>query len=288
LTDAIEKRPQTFNRLYVSMIAAGEAGGVLDVILKRLASFIENEARLASRVRSAMAYPAAVLGIAVIVVAIILWKVVPTFTALFEGLDAALPLPTRAVIWASRELPIALPVACAVVFVAAHGLRRAYGTPAGRRWADGAALGMPLVGAIARKVAVARFCRTLSTLVGAGVPILTGLDITARSTGNAVIEHALADVRTGIERGETIGQPLRATGVFPAMVAQMITVGEATGTLDAMLARVADFYEADVDVEMAGALTLVEPALICFLGVVVGGIVISMYLPLVELVGQLS
>ena len=288
LTKAIGKRPETFSRLYVSMVAAGEAGGVLDVILKRLAAFIEADARLAARVRSAMAYPAAVLGIAVIVVAVILWQVVPTFTALFDGLDATLPLPTRAVIWASRELPIAAPVVCAAVFAAAQTLRRTYARPAGRRWLDGLVLGTPLVGAIARKLAVARFCRTLSTLVGAGVPILSGLDITARSTGNAVIEHALGDVRARIERGETIGQPLRATGVFPAMVAQMITVGETTGTLDAMLARVAEFYEADVDVQIAGALTLVEPVLICFLGVVVGGIVISMYLPLVELIGQLS
>jgi type IV pilus assembly protein PilC len=235
-----------------------------------------------------MAYPVVVLAVAVVVVAVILWQVVPTFTALFDGLDATLPLPTRAVIWASHGLPAGAPLVVATGIAVAHGLRRWYARPGGRRRCDGLLLRVPVVGPIARKVAVARFCRTLSTLVGAGVPILTGLDITARSTGNAVIEDALGVVRARIEQGETIGEPLRATRVFPAMVAQMIAVGEATGTLDAMLARVAEFYEADVEARMAGALTLVEPVLICVLGVVVGGIVISMYLPLVELVGQLS
>jgi type IV pilus assembly protein PilC len=288
LTAALQKQPETFSRLYVSMVAAGEAGGVLDVILKRLAAFLESEARLAATVRSAMAYPVVVLAVAVVVVAVILWQVVPTFTVLFDGLDAALPLPTRAVIWASRRLPEGAPLLVGTGFAVVHTLRRWHARPSGRRWCDGLLLRVPVVGAIARKVAVARFCRTLSTLVGAGVPILTGLDITARSTGNAVIEDALAVVRARIEQGETIAEPLRASRVFPAMVAQMIAVGEATGTLDGMLARVAEFYEADVEARMAGALTLVEPVLICFLGVVVGGIVVSMYLPLVELVGQLS
>jgi type IV pilus assembly protein PilC len=288
LSTAIDRHPQAFNRLYVSMVAAGEAAGVLDVILKRLAGFIETEARLSARVRSAMTYPAVVLGIAIAVVALILWQVVPTFTALFEGLDAALPLPTRVVVGASRALPLAAPMSVCASAIIVHVWRRFRASPRGRLLVDRALLRVPLAGGIARKVAVARFCRTLSTLVGAGVPILTSLDITARAAGNGVIERALQDVRAGVEQGQTIAKPLAQSGVCPPMVAEMVAVGETTGTLETMLARVADFYEADAEVGIAAALTLVEPALICFLGVVVGGIVVSMYLPLVDLVGQLS
>jgi type IV pilus assembly protein PilC len=235
-----------------------------------------------------MTYPAVVLGIAIAVVALILWQVVPTFTALFEGLDAALPLPTRVVVGASRALPLAAPMFVCASAIIVHVWRRFRASPRGRLLVDRALLRVPLAGGIARKVAVARFCRTLSTLVGAGVPILTSLDITARAAGNGVIERALQDVRAGVEQGQTIAKPLAQSGVCPPMVAEMVAVGETTGTLETMLARVADFYEADAEVGIAAALTLVEPALICFLGVVVGGIVVSMYLPLVDLVGQLS
>jgi type IV pilus assembly protein PilC len=288
LADAMQKRPFAFDQLYTNMIAAGEAGGILDTILKRLATFIEKQAKLVSQVRSAMIYPISVLSIAVVVVAVILWKVVPTFTALFEGLNASLPLPTRIVIFASKKLVIAMPFLIVGFFIAGYLFRRYYGTVEGRMRVDRALLRAPLIGKIMRKVAVARFCRTLATLLSSGVPILDGLDITAKTSGNAVIEEAILQVRAKIERGETIAQPLRATGVFPPMVAQMIGAGESTGALDTMLAKIAEFYEDEVDVAVAGLLTILEPALICVLGVIVGGIVISMYMPLFELISQLS
>jgi len=235
-----------------------------------------------------MIYPIAVLSIALIVVLVILWKVIPTFTMLFEGLGAKLPLPTRIVIWASKEVIIGMPFAVAAVSLGSYLFRRYYRTPAGRLRVDRILLRMPLLGKIFRKVAVARFCRTLSTLLSSGVPILDGLDITAKTAGNAVVEGAISQVRSRIERGETIAAPLRATGVFPAMVAQMIGAGESTGALDTMLAKIAEFYEEEVDLAVAGLLTILEPVLIAFLGVVVGGIVISMYLPLFDLITQLS
>jgi type IV pilus assembly protein PilC len=288
LADAMQKRPYAFDPLFTNMIAAGEAGGILDVILKRLATFIEKQAKLKSQVRSAMIYPISVLSIAAVVVCVILWKVVPTFTDLFNGLGAKLPLPTRIVIYASKKLIVAAPFMIAGIVLSIWMFRRYYSTPNGRMRVDNIMLKMPLVGKIFRKVAVARFCRTLSTLMSSGVPILDGLDITARTAGNAVVEQAINAVRSRIERGETIAAPLRATGVFPPMVAQMIGAGESTGALDAMLSKIADFYEEEVDVAVSGLLTILEPALICFLGVIVGGIVISMYLPLFDLINQLS
>jgi type IV pilus assembly protein PilC len=270
------------------MVAAGEAGGILDVILQRLAIFIEKQAKLKAQVRSAMIYPISVLSIAIVVVMIILWKVIPTFTSLFEGLGATLPLATRVVIWMSQRVVIGMPFFIVGGITAAYLFRRYYQTIDGRMRVDRILLRMPLIGKIFRKVAVARFCRTLATLLSSGVPILDGLDITARTAGNAVIESAIAQVRLHIERGETIAQPLRATGVFPTMVVQMIGAGESTGALDTMLGKIADFYEEEVDVAVAGLLTVLEPALICVLGVIVGGIVISMYLPLFELINQMA
>jgi len=288
LADAMQKRPYAFDALFTHMVAAGEAGGILDVILKRLATYIEKQAKLVSQVRSAMIYPIAVLSIALIVVMVILWKVIPTFTALFEGLGATLPLATRVVIWASKQMIFAMPFLVVGGMVAGYMFRRYYQTPAGRMRVDSILLRMPILGTIFRKVAVARFCRTLATLLSSGVPILDGLDITAKTSGNAVVEAAIKQVRAKIERGETIAGPLRATGVFPPMVAQMIGAGESTGALDTMLAKIAEFYEDEVDVAVAGMLTILEPALICFLGIIVGGIVISMYLPLFDLINQLS
>jgi type IV pilus assembly protein PilC len=288
LAEAMGKQSYAFDALYTHMVAAGEAGGILDTILKRLSAYIEKQAKLKSQVRSAMIYPIAVLSIAFIVVIIILWKVIPTFTTLFEGLGAKLPLATRAVIWASKKTIIALPFMVAGAVLGAYLFRRYYQTEAGRMRVDNFLLKMPLVGKIFRKVAVARFCRTLATLLSSGVPILDGLDITAKTAGNAVVESAIKQVRGRIERGETIAAPLRATGVFPPMVAQMIGAGESTGALDTMLGKIADFFEEEVDVAVAGLLTVLEPALICVLGVIVGGIVISMYLPLFELINQLS
>ena len=288
LAEAMEKRPYAFDALYTSMVAAGEAGGILDTILTRLSTYIEKQAKLKAQVRAAMIYPIAVLSIALIVVLVILWKVIPTFTMLFAGLGAKLPLPTRIVIWASQQVIIGMPFAAVAVSLGTYLFRRYYRTPTGRLRVDRILLRMPLLGKIFRKVAVARFCRTLSTLLSSGVPILDGLDITAKTSGNAVVEGAIKQVRTRIERGETIAAPLRATGVFPAMVAQMIGAGESTGALDTMLAKIAEFYEEEVDLAVAGLLTILEPVLIAFLGVVVGGIVISMYLPLFDLITQLS
>lgn len=288
LAEAMERQPHAFNALFTHMISAGEAGGILDIILKRLSTYIEKQVKLQSQVRSAMIYPASVMSIAVIVVAGLLWKVIPTFASLFAGLNAQLPLATRAVIAASNLFISTLPFLVAGTVGGLFMLRRYYATPDGRLRLDGWLLRMPLLGPILRKVAVARFCRTLSTLIGSGVPILTGLDVTARAAGNAVVEAAVKQARVRIERGESIATPLRATGVFPPMVAQMIGAGEATGALDVMLAKIAEFYEDEVDVAVAGLITVLEPAMMAILGVIVGGVIISMYLPLFELINQLS
>jgi type IV pilus assembly protein PilC len=288
LADALQKQPHAFDALYTHMVAAGEAGGILDTILQRLATYIEKQAKLKSQVRSAMIYPSAVLSIAAMAVFVILWKVIPTFTTLFEGLNATMPLPTRIVLWASKALIAATPFLIGGMVALSWAFRRYYSTPDGRMRVDGILLRMPLVGKILRTIAVARFCRTLGTLTSSGVPILDGLDITAVTAGNAVIETAVKAVRRRIERGETIAAPLKATGVFPNMVAQMIGAGESTGALDTMLGKIAEFYEEDVDIAVAGLLTMLEPALVAVLGVIVGGIVISMYLPLFSIISQLS
>ena len=288
LAEAMRKSPNAFDSLYTNMVAAGEAGGILDTILKRLAVYIEKNVKLVSQVKSAMIYPVAVISIAVIVVAVILWKVIPTFAALFAGLGATLPLPTLIVIWMSNTLVKFMPFIIVGLVAAVWGLRQFYATSSGRRTIDSMMLKAPVVGLILRKIAVARFCRTLSTLISSGVPILDGLDITAKTSGNAVIEDAIMSTRKSIERGETISGPLKETGVFPPMVGQMIGVGEATGALDTMLSKIADFYEEEVDTAVAGLLTLLEPLMIGFLGVIVGGIVIAMYLPIFDLISKLT
>ncbi len=288
LADAMRKHPNAFDGLFVNMVAAGEAGGILDTILKRLAVYIEKNVKLKSQVKSAMIYPIAVISIAVIVVAAILWKVIPTFAALFAGLGAELPLPTLVVIWMSNTLVRFLPFLVVGFIALVYALRQYYATEGGRRAIDRLLLKAPVIGLILRKIAVARFCRTLSTLISSGVPILDGLDITARTAGNAIVEDAILATRRSIERGETIAAPLKETGVFPPMVSQMIGVGEATGALDAMLAKIADFYEEEVDTAVAGLLTLLEPLMIAFLGGVVGGIVIAMYMPIFDLISKLT
>jgi type IV pilus assembly protein PilC len=288
LADAMRKSPRAFDALYTNMVAAGEAGGILDTILKRLAVYIEKNVKLKSQVKSAMIYPAAVLSIAAIVVAVILWKVIPTFAELFAGLGANLPLPTRIVIAISRAFVYILPFLIAAIIATIFAVRAYYSTNHGRRVIDGLLLRLPILGIILRKIAVARFCRTLSTLLGSGVPILDGLDITARAAGNAIVEDALMETRRGIERGETVSAPLTTTKVFPAMVTQMIGVGEATGALDQMLSKIADFYEDEVDTAVADLMTLLEPVMIAILGVIVGGIVISMYLPIFSLIQKLA
>jgi type IV pilus assembly protein PilC len=288
LADAMKKHPKTFDPLFTNMIAAGEAGGILDTILKRLATYIEKAVKLKSQVQSAMIYPIAVIVIAGLVVGVILWKVIPTFASLFSGLGAELPLPTRVVIWLSNSLVNFMPFIIVGAGALMYGLKSFYGTANGRRVIDGIVLKTPVLGLIMRKIAVARFCRTLSTLLSSGVPILDGLDITARTSGNSIIEDAILATRKSIERGETIAAPLKETKVFPPMVTQMISVGETTGALDTMLAKIADFYEDEVDTAVAGMLTLLEPLMIAFLGIVVGGIVISMYLPIFDLISKLA
>jgi type IV pilus assembly protein PilC len=288
LADAMRRHPKVFDPLFTNMIAAGEAGGILDTILKRLATYIEKSVKLKSMVKSAMMYPVAVIVIAVLVVAAILWKVIPTFAQLFAGLGAELPLPTRVVIWASNSLVSFMPFIVGGIIAFVFAFRSYYATYKGRRVVDTLVLKAPVLGTLTRKIAVARFCRTLSTLIASGVPILDGLGITATTAGNAIIEDAVMKTRASIERGETIAAPLKETNVFPAMVCQMISVGETTGALDTMLAKIADFYDEEVDTAVSGLLTLLEPLMIAFLGVVVGGIVVAMYLPIFDLISKLT
>lgn len=288
LADAMRKHPKVFDALFTNMIAAGEAGGILDTILKRLAVYIEKAVKLKGQVKSAMIYPVAVILIAALVVGVILWKVIPTFANLFAGLGAELPLPTRVVIALSNNLVRFGPFLLVGLAALAYGFKAYYATDGGRKTIDAMTLKMPVLGILLRKIAVARFCRTLSTLLASGVSILEALDITARTSGNAVIEEAILTTRKSIERGETIAAPLKETNVFPSMVVQMIGVGEATGALDTMLGKIADFYEEEVDVAVAGLLTLLEPIMIAFLGGVVGGIVIAMYMPIFDLISKMT
>ena len=288
LADAMKRHPKVFDALFSNMIAAGEAGGILDGILKRLAGYIEKNVKLKGQVKSAMVYPIAVIVIAGVVVGAILWKVIPTFANLFAGLGAELPLPTRIVIAASNALVAYMPVIIIAGGAISYGFKRYYATEAGRYKIDAIVLKLPIMGAVLKKIAVARFCRTMSTLLASGVPILDGLEITAKTAVNAIIEEAIMKTRKSIERGETIAAPLKQTAVFPPMVVQMIGVGEATGALDTMLSKIADFYEEEVDAAVAGLLTLLEPLMIALLGGVVGGIVIAMYLPIFGLISQLT
>jgi type IV pilus assembly protein PilC len=288
LADAMKKHPKVFDGLYSNMIAAGEAGGILDGILKRLAGYIEKAVKLKQQVKSAMVYPIAVIVIAGVVVGAILWKVIPTFASLFAGLGAELPLPTRIVIAASNWVVAYAPYLLVAGGAAGYAFKSYYATEKGRYNVDKFMLRLPVMGGVLRKIAVARFCRTMATLMASGVPILDGLEITARTSGNAIIEEAIMTTRRSIERGETIAAPLKQTNVFPPMVVQMIGVGEATGALDTMLSKIADFYEEEVDAAVAGLLTLLEPLMIAILGGVVGGIVIAMYLPIFGLISQLT
>src|SRR5579863_5884266 len=288
LANALRQYPRVFDALYTNMVEAGETGGILDAILQRLSSYIEKAVKLKRAVQSAMIYPIAVLLIAGGVIFLLLWKVVPIFANLFAGLDVTLPLPTRIVIGLSNAIgTFAIPMIIGGA-VGVWGLKRYYATQGGRMMIDRIILKLPLLGNLMRKIGVARFTRTLGTLITSGVPMLEAMDITARTSGNAVIEKAIQSVRKAIETGRTIVDPLRETGVFPNMVVQMIGVGEQTGALDAMLQKVADFYEDEVDAAVGDLLTAMEPMIILVLGVVVGGVVISMYLPLFTLIGKLA
>ncbi|MBI1940700.1 MAG: type II secretion system F family protein [Acidobacteria bacterium] len=288
LANALRQYPKIFDDLYTNMVEAGETGGILDTILQRLSTYIEKAVKLKRAVQSALIYPVAVLVIAGGVIFLLLWQVVPIFATLFAGLGVALPLPTRIVIGASTAIgTFAIPMFILIGF-GGWGLKAYYATPNGRMMIDSIVLKLPLLGSLMRKIGVARFTRTLGTLITSGVPMLEAMDITARTSGNAVIEKAILSVRKAIEEGRTIVDPLRETGVFPNMVVQMIGVGEQTGALDAMLQKIADFYEDEVDAAVGDLLTAMEPAIILVLGVVVGGVVISMYLPLFELIGKLA
>ncbi len=289
LSAAMRQFPKVFDALYVNMVEAGETGGILDTILQRLSQYIEKNVKLQRAVKSALVYPVGVLTVAAGVIILLLWKVVPIFATLFAGLGVGLPLPTRIVIGASNFIGSYFGL---LILVGLVGLILAakvwYGTPQGRYIIDASLLNAPVVGILLRKIAVARFTRTLGTLISSGVPILEGLDITAKTAGNAVVEKALMKVRKALEEGKSLTEPLRETEVFPGMVTQMIGVGEQTGAMDAMLQKIADFYEDEVDAAVKDLLTALEPVMIVFLGVVVGGVVISMYLPLFSLIGQLS
>jgi type IV pilus assembly protein PilC len=289
LSAAMKQYPKVFDPLYSNMVEAGETGGILDTILQRLSTYIEKNVKLKAAVKSALIYPIGVLSIAAGVITLLLWKVVPIFATLFAGLGVDLPLPTKIVIGLSNFVGSIFGLLIVVGIVAGiFGLKIWYGTPGGRYAIDATTLKLPVLGMLLRKIAVARFTRTLGTLISSGVPILEGLDITARTSGNAVVERALFQVRKSLEEGKSLTEPLKESAVFPGMVTQMIAVGEQTGAMDAMLQKIADFYEDEVDAAVKDLLTALEPIMIVFLGTVVGGVVISMYLPLFTLIGKLS
>jgi type IV pilus assembly protein PilC len=288
LANAMRQYPKVFDDLTTNMMEAGETGGILDIILQRLATYVEKAVRLRSAVKSALIYPVAVVSIAVLIVGALLKWVVPIFSNLFAGLGVALPLPTRIVMGLSGFVQgfwwIFLVGGVGLVF----GVKQMRKHPRGRYYFDKMLLHLPVVGTLLRKIAVGRFTRTLGTLITSGVPILEGLAITARTSGNAVLEEALMKVRKAIEEGRTIVDPLRECGVFPNMVTQMIGVGEATGAMDSMLQKIADFYEDEVDAATKDMLAMLEPVIIAVLGVTVGGIVISLYMPLFAMIAKLA
>jgi type IV pilus assembly protein PilC len=288
LANAMRGFPKVFDDLTTNMIEAGETGGILDVILQRMAIYLEKIVKLKSAVKSALIYPISVLAIAGGIVGALLKFVVPIFANMFSSMGVTLPLPTQIVIGLSHFVGNFWWVFIAAMGAFAFGIVQIRKDPNGRYQMDRFMLSLPVLGPVLRKIAVARFTRTLGTLITSGVPILEGLAITARTSGNAVLERALMKVRKSVEEGRTIVDPLREAGVFPNMVTQMIGVGEATGAMDAMLQKIADFYEDEVDAATKNLLTLIEPAMIVFLGVVVGGIVISLYLPMFSMIAKLA
>lgn len=288
LANAMRQFPKIFDDLTTNMIEAGETGGILDIILQRLATYVEKAVKLKSAVKSALIYPVAVVSLATIIVGALLKFVVPIFANLFAGLGVALPLPTRIVVGLSNfvgQFWWFFILGLVGVFVGVKYIRK---DPRGRYWLDYSLLKLPVIGMLLRKIAVARFTRTLGTLITSGVPILEGLSITARTSGNSVLEESLMKVRKAIEEGRTIVDPLRESGVFPNMVTQMIGVGEATGAMDSMLQKIADFYEDEVDTATKDMLAMLEPIIIGFLGIAVGGIVISLYMPLFSMIAKLA
>jgi type IV pilus assembly protein PilC len=281
---ALKQHPKVFTSLYANMVEAGETGGILDTILNRLAQYMEKAMALKGKVKSAMIYPSTIVSVALVVVIFLLVFVIPTFKSMFEGFGAALPLPTEIVLAMSRIVRGYFLYGVGVIVALIVSLRMWYKTPAGKLAIDSFMLKTPVFGVLIRKVAVAKFTRTLGTLISSGVAILDGLDITARTAGNKVVELAVQRTRASIAEGKTISEPLKASGVFPPMVVQMISVGEQTGALDAMLGKIADFYDEEVDTAVANLTALLEPMLMVFLGIVIGGVVVAMYLPIFKLV----
>jgi type IV pilus assembly protein PilC len=288
VADALRKHPKAFSDLYVNMVAAGEAGGILDTILMRLATFMEKNDALVRKVKGAMIYPGVIMSVAAIAIVVLLVFVIPVFEKMFGSVGMALPLPTRVVIGASRFLTGYWWAVLAVLFATGWSLKKYYATSDGKLAIDRTLLKMPVLGDVLRKSAVSRFTRTLGTLIGSGVSILDGLEITAKTAGNRVIQDAIMESRTSIAGGETIAAPLQKSQVFPPMVISMIAVGEQTGGLDEMLSKIADFYDEEVDAAVTGLLALMEPIMIVFLGVVVGGMVVAMYLPIFDMINAVQ
>ncbi|OFV99725.1 MAG: pilus assembly protein PilC [Acidobacteria bacterium RIFCSPLOWO2_12_FULL_54_10] len=288
LANGMREYPKVFDQLIVNMIEAGETGGILDTILQRLAGYVEKAVKLKAAVKSALIYPTAVVSIAGVVIGLLLWKVVPIFANMFASMDVTLPTPTRIVIGLSTFIGTFGWVFIVLGIAGFFAFKSIYASERGRYAIDSIMLKLPIFGTLLRKIAVARFTRTLGTLITSGVPLLESMDITARTSGNAVVERAIQNVRKAVEEGRTLADPLKESDVFPNMVTQMIAVGEQTGAMDAMLQKIADFYEQEVDNAVKDMLTLLEPVIILFLGVAVGGVVISMYLPLFELIAKMS
>jgi len=286
--DALGKHPRIFDQLYVNLIAAGEVGGILDTILNRLAAYIEKAMKLKKQVKGAMVYPATIISIAVVVIGVILVFVIPTFAKMFADFGGTLPMPTQIVINVSNFLQKYILVIIAACYGIKFAIGRYYATPVGRKTMDRMFLKMPVIGVLIRKVAVAKFTRTLGTMISSGVPIMDGLDIVAKTAGNKIIEEAIYRVRQAISEGKTMAEPLSDSGVFPPMVVQMIAVGEATGAMDAMLNKIADFYDDEVDDAVGNLTAMMEPLLMVFLGTTVGGLVVAMYLPIFKLAGAVG
>ncbi|HEV8242452.1 MAG TPA: type II secretion system F family protein [Nitrospirales bacterium] len=281
--DALKKQPKTFSSLYCNMVQAGEVGGALDVTLQRLANQLEKTAKLKAQIKSAMIYPSAIVGVAIIVVSVLMVFVIPIFAKMFTDFGGALPGPTLLVINVSDFMQKYIILMIIAAGAGVWGLKKYYATPAGRLQIDTLALKAPVAGDLIRKIAVAQFTRTFGTLLQSGVPIMEGLEIVARIAGNKVVENAILAARTSVGEGKSLSEPLGTTGVFPPMVVQMINVGEATGALDAMLSKIADFYDDEVDTAVAALTSLLEPMLMVFLGTVIGFIVIAMYLPIFKM-----
>src|SRR5256714_5658190 len=288
VADALRKHPNAFSELYVNMVAAGEAGGILDTILMRLATFLEKNDALVRKVKGAMIYPTVIMSVAAIAIVVLLIFVIPVFENMFGSVGLALPLPTRIVIGASRFLKAYWWVLGAVIIVGAYMFKKYYASSSGKLVIDRLMLKMPVLGDVLRKSAVSRFTRTLGTLISSGVSILEGLEITAKTAGNRVIQDAIMQSRSSIAGGDTIAQPLQKSKVFPPMVISMIAVGEQTGGLDEMLSKIADFYDEEVDAAVSNLLSLLEPIMIVFLGVIVGGMVVAMYLPIFDMINAVQ